>query len=536
LRVGFNPLEDLLDKLSMRPEHCSLNDASSRTIQQILFKKCFDMEIWSKNGKELAPLPEPMHLGKKVYHGSIIHFDKIPIIYHSAGTLRFYLDSRQIKAPSSLNDLRRLTRAVWEKLGSKLSPIPRILMRGSSGWISEEALVKADDTLHVTWLKGDELIECLTKRLSPFTESEFTVMFGKRNGSRKRLLKHVQGGSYNLSQLSVTLDMVHKTEKDDRLIVFESGCAPSMRLKNDNKDAFHNFRLCFYLDNDGNIKGLAPSPMTKCGCPNGCIVCSHLGGQIAMLHCLVKYCSNYLETNNMKISFEALSKRFPQPVHKVLKNPITVKSIYPPLQCDDQEAKQQWRKINKKINKERANSKSSTSTSIPTASSVSASLESESIDGNQNHKSNEHNELEEYAHEIAIEGIPDTSTTETIQVIEQLDGWVKALEDGRDCTGQEIKSVEKILEKTAQIAKVRNSNLWKGTQIVRMKRLAEVLNRQTTRNAKFNSTNKDQKLKRKDSQMVTIIEAMMPNMQKVFDDIGKNCEDYDLKTLVEDNI
>ena len=375
-------------------------------------------------------------------------------------------------------------------------------------------------------MKGDELLACIKACLAPIKENQFTDMFGKRNGSRERLLKHVRGGSYTLSQLSATLDMVQKTNKEKKIIVFESGCAPSMRLKNDNKDAFHNFRLCFYLDDDGKIEDLAPSPMTKCGCPNGCIVCSHLGGQIAMLHCLVMYCSNHLETTGTEISFESLSARFPQPVHRVLENPITVKSIYPPANDKDKKAQKQWKKMSK--------TETSASSIAPSVSSI---QEPECIDGNGDPvRPNEHNELEEYAGEIAIEGIPDTSTTPTVPVIERLNAWVKALEDGRDCTGKEVKTVEMILEKTARVAKVRNSDLWKGTQILRMQRLKGAIARQSDRNADFNRTNTNKKLIRKDSQMGKVIECIMPNMQKEFDRIGKDCKDFDLKALVEDEI
>ena len=72
---------------------------------------------------------------------------------------------------------------------------------------------------------------------------------------------------------------------------------------------------------------------------------------------------------------------------------------------------------------------SKTKTSASSISpSVSSIQEPECIDGNGDPvRPNEHNELEEYAGEIAIEGIPDTSTTPTVPVIERLNDWVKAL-------------------------------------------------------------------------------------------------------------
>ena len=175
---------------------------------------------------------------------------------------------------------------------------------------------------------------------------------------------------------------------------------------------------------------------------------------------------------------------------------------------------------------------SKTKTSASSISpSVSSIQEPECIDGNGDPvRPNEHNELEEYAGEIAIEGIPDTSTTPTVPVIERLNDWVKALEDGRDCTGKEVKTVEMILEKTARVAKVRNSDLWKGTQILRMQRLKGAIARQSDRNADFNRTNTNKKLIRKDSQMGKVIAIMMPNMQKEFDRIGKDCKEFNRST------
>ena len=46
-----------------------------------------------------------------------------------------------------------------------------------------------------------------------------------------------------------------------------------------------------------------------------------------------------------EILFESLSARFPQPVHRVLENPITVKSIYPPANDKDKKAQKQWKKM-----------------------------------------------------------------------------------------------------------------------------------------------------------------------------------------------
>lgn len=40
-----------------------------------------------------------------------------------------------------------------------------------------------------------------------------------------------------------TLDMVKKDGPDSKLFMFESSCAPSQKLKEDSKDAFHNLRL-----------------------------------------------------------------------------------------------------------------------------------------------------------------------------------------------------------------------------------------------------------------------------------------------------
>jgi hypothetical protein len=317
------------------------------------------LQRWIKTGKILEPLIAPMdENGKELYFGSMIDFDKIPVPYHSRDTLKFYLDTRQIKAPDTLAEIRQITSMVWSSHGSQLKPIPKILMRGVSGWIKEEVLMIKDAQNDIEWVTQDKLLRALEGTFPIFTEDSFTAIFKKRNGTRLRLLKHITGGSYDLPKLKATYGMVHKLYPDSRLLVIESSCAPSQKLKEDNKDAFHNQRLCMELDEDNKFVKFHNHPATTCGCPNGCIWCAHLGGLLGLCHAHIKFCKNLKETTRVacdnsidedileqdnakdnenitedvdeyQVTFEDIQSHFPQTVHSVLKQPMATTYTFP---------------------------------------------------------------------------------------------------------------------------------------------------------------------------------------------------------------
>ena len=63
---------------------------------------------------------------------------------------------------------------------------------------------------NISWLKNEELLPALVKLFPDLTEELFSSIFKKRNGTRLRVMKHIQGRSLNLLHIKATYDMVHK--------------------------------------------------------------------------------------------------------------------------------------------------------------------------------------------------------------------------------------------------------------------------------------------------------------------------------------
>ena len=151
LTLGYDPLEDLIDAL--QPNTCDyLPDIQGNERTTLLIKECFELQRWSKTGKVVSELKPPIDdNGNELYHGSIIDFGAVPVIYHSVECLKFYLESRQVKAPTRADDIRALVQTIETSHGHHLKPIPKIMMRGVRGWLGEEIL-------HSIWFKKLMLI------------------------------------------------------------------------------------------------------------------------------------------------------------------------------------------------------------------------------------------------------------------------------------------------------------------------------------------------------------------------------------------
>jgi hypothetical protein len=168
--IGYDPEEDLRDAIAVRDE---LKDGCTDAAYQILYKKIFSLEVWSKNNPDIKPLPDVVDSnGKKLFPGSLINFDKIAPRYFDKSMLSFWCQCRQIKSPPSLGELKSLWKVVFERMGEVLEPIPIELMRGSSGYCSPEILI-VKDTLETTlYFDQGEALQII-KEVMPDIDDKF---------------------------------------------------------------------------------------------------------------------------------------------------------------------------------------------------------------------------------------------------------------------------------------------------------------------------------------------------------------------------
>ena len=373
--VGFDPKDDLLDELSLRKEFIVSSNTNededghgnigretvADAFQSILVKLC-KLQIWSKKGKDVISLPDPKsERGRDLFHGSIIDFEKVPVRYHSKEELTFWLQSRQIKVPDRISQIRELVMFVDTKLGDTLQPIPKELMRGSSGYRSPVVLQPQANCDKAKHMVKDEFLTRLKEVFpSDMDDPAFYGLFGKRNGTRFRAMKHIEGGSFDINQMKLTEDLISSLDPEAKIIVISGACAPSQKLKEKSQHKFYEIQLVLELDENDKFKSFLPHPATNCKCPNGCILCAHLGAMILLCYALCNYDNVKMNDNtegeediHPPALFENIRLHLPAPVNSILTRPMPSQYAFPSNDSKVKTAENQYRREQDKNNKKK---------------------------------------------------------------------------------------------------------------------------------------------------------------------------------------
>ena len=234
---GFDPEKELRDKLSSREDY--KDDERTKFLMKI-----FRLEVWSKTGKDISPLPDLLDSkGNELFHGSILNFENIPHWCYHPERLKVYLLSRQIKVPNTVAEIRKKTLLVYNHLGASHKPIPKMMMRGTGGYLAVEMLTVKPNIQTASYFKGDEALNVIKSSFPDLNEDTFNKLFGKRNNTRKRAMMHLEGGSFNIKQIKATQDLVMKDDPSKNIILFTTGCTPSQKLKEKNKEKFYEIKV-----------------------------------------------------------------------------------------------------------------------------------------------------------------------------------------------------------------------------------------------------------------------------------------------------
>jgi len=540
LLVGFDAREVLVDTFDVhRPPEMVMKD---------MFLECFQMHRWMKTGKMLEGLEPPKdQKGRELYFGTILNFEEVPVEYHSKEMLAFWLECRGVKVPDISEEVTRVVKLVYNKVGDKLQPIPKSQMKGASGWVTPELICRKDIDTPISWKYKDELVQTLLTSFPNLIDDSFTTIFGKRNGTRERVLRHLQGGSYNLVTVKATFDMETKAAMDiesHRLLVIEGSCAPSYKLKEDGKDAFHSVRLCIEVDSEYKFVAILDHPLTTCGCPVGWIWCAHKSSLLLLCHAVRCF---YIKADSHP-SFINIAEKFPRPVHELTKTPIPVDAMYPASCSKDNVAKREWNKDKKRRRRKHGKKKR-------TASSRSTDMEGghnpddevlveaaettpDIIDAPPENADDAlfSDLLREFENDVdmnqyAIPGIGDNSITPTLPVIEKIEDWVEALRSGRDHNGNKLKTVKAINDKLSKMVDLKNSPLYLATQIERCGRIHKCLERKRERD---DARRKQLSTKRKEQEMIR--KSNTNSVEEESDDSDDNQSNLEDKKREEDMI
>ncbi|GFH55097.1 hypothetical protein CTEN210_11573 [Chaetoceros tenuissimus] len=488
LLVGFDPEIDLKKALSVREEFVDGDSDSERYLNidedtyQFLIKKVFNFKIWSKDGKDIVGLPVlEDERGRALYPGSMLDFNVAPIWSYSKQTLDLWLSCRQINSDNArtLQHTRNLVKIIQEKLGDTLKPIFIELMRGSAGYVSPELLKARDgDERNVQKLAGDQALEVVRKSFPNLSEDEFTRLFGKRNGTRKRIMMHLTGGSFDIQKLRVTQDLMSTAEPEKKIIVFTMGCAPSQKLKDGGKEKYYDLVIAIEVDEDGTFLEFLKHPIARCGCPNGCILCAHLGAFILLLLALKNYdCITanvdggfVINDANEAIereytSFDHIRSKLPAPVNSLLVRPMICKYAIPKNDSEQKKASNNY------LRETQDESEAFANINARTQSNVESDLQRDARDRGYD-LPQENEDLIEYALEDA--SIIDATDTETQKVVKEANKWLFHLRNGRDPNGKELKTMDEIDKALEDEANYRKSDEYRAVEITRHEKMIEL--------------------------------------------------------------
>ena len=446
LIVGWDPQQVFVDQL----DESFKSSSRSESINDV-YKRCAVLEIWSKKGNEISPLPLPTFGEKVMYHGSILDFDTIPINCFSLDDVKFFLSSRQVNhSQCNENEIYAHADKIWKAMGDQLQPIPKELMRGSGGYVTPQILTPRGET--VNWFRNKELISVIQDLNLSIDNNSFTASFGKRNGTRRRIMHHLESGSYDVTQISATKDLCCENDEYPILVV-QGGCTPSQRLKDSGgKNKVYDTRIVLKLDDTGKFMGIKPSPYSSCSCPNGCILCSHCGALYLLVYTLSK-----IGNENMSDVVNVL----PEPINYALKAPILVEHIWPILVSEENRKKNAYKS-------ERRRKSSNGQVTINIEDSQRTSCNDNEEDSTADDVAI-YDELDEYVYEketsVAIPGVVDASTTELFDIISKLDEWIISLKDGKRSNGTERQSAQKFHDYLQHHVDYKNSIQYKAVQL-----------------------------------------------------------------------
>ena len=249
LLIGYNPITHLR------------NDHPTPLIST--YDDMFHMKVWIRTGVPLQGIaPQTNNEGDLLCPGSIINFDKRPPVFLSDSILIFYLRVHGVaKIFTSRKDILDTIKRLIN-LSEPRRPLPMKLRRGGGGYVAFERLSPRSNS--VDWKIKDDALTEIRNNVPLIDDNTFTAMFGKRNNSRKRVLLHLQSGSFDVNNLKITYGLKDNLDDNDhKLLVITAISAPSQRLS---KGDMYSVTNALKKVGNGPYKFL-PAPSSRCVCP-----------------------------------------------------------------------------------------------------------------------------------------------------------------------------------------------------------------------------------------------------------------------------
>lgn len=257
--IGFDPIESLTN--GWADDGTDAHDGNDA-----LYLELFNVSKWARMGRPPVKInPETDSEGRELLPWSRLDFEHVPMKFVPKDALSMWLAVRGIrkKELKTRGEFIEVVKTIYNNGQETVPPRPAMLLRGAAGYVEYEVLQPRGEG-PVAMATGDNALKLIRdSRLPKIDDEYFSTVFGIQQSSRVRCLLHVKGGSFDLHQLKVTMNLKSRLHPEKLLFVVTACCAPSQKLT-DGK--LYNITITFEVLPTGEFRFLREFH-TYCNCP-----------------------------------------------------------------------------------------------------------------------------------------------------------------------------------------------------------------------------------------------------------------------------
>ena len=249
--------------------------------------------------------------------GALLDFSKVPISLTPTPALIQFLALRKLKVRGAVSreGLEDKVKEVLEQGASAPQPVQRATIgQNVSNYVDLEALTEAGPN-GLIWDQTVNTLKLMRESFVALDATAINKIFGERkNGIRQRALLRIKSGHLDPRTLKSTRAKLRGTSIECFLFVVK--VTPSMKAETYQVVIAANAAT-------GEYK---PAPCSRCDCPNGRLLCSHMLASLSMI---------YLVQQHPSWCLGDLIAAMPPPVKSMQNKPIPFDFVFGENEADD---------------------------------------------------------------------------------------------------------------------------------------------------------------------------------------------------------
>ena len=261
--IGFDPITDFGES-------------------DVSIKDSYHMKLWVRTQSPLPTIPKPFdpkNPSRTLPHGAYIDFKSLPMELVPASLLRLYLYFHGVPMPKGAyrdDLLNQVKRIIDLDIPLDDERIASDDVANAKSYISCDTITILSET---TWTTdGEELINAIRSEGTPRINADYiNSIFGPgKNGIRERAWLRFESGHLDMDTLQMTDNEMVLNGKKEKVRIFTIKVTPSM------KNVVYSVYIIF------TASGIYVSKQSKCDCPNGWLLCSHLLAVLLVFYLIQK--------------------------------------------------------------------------------------------------------------------------------------------------------------------------------------------------------------------------------------------------------